>query len=36
MTDPTPDYLKQNRIAWNAEAASYIANGERAWQSEPS
>jgi SAM-dependent methyltransferase len=35
MTDPTPDYLKQNRIAWNDEAASYVAGGERAWRSEP-
>lgn len=36
MTGPTPDYLKQNRIAWNHEAASYVATGERAWQAEPS
>ena len=36
MTDPTPDYLTQNRIAWNAEAESYVATGERAWRSEAS
>lgn len=36
MADPTPDYLEQNRIAWNHEAPSYVASGERAWTAEPS
>lgn len=36
MNDPIPDYLEQNRIAWNAEAESYVATGERAWRSEAS
>ena len=36
MTDLTPDYLEQNRIAWNHEAASYVASGERAWRRKPS
>ncbi len=36
MSDQTPDYLEQNRIAWNAEAVSYVATGERAWAAEPS
>ncbi len=35
MADNTPDYLQQNRTAWNAEAPSYVAMGERAWSSEP-
>lgn len=36
MTDPTPDYLAQNRVAWDHEAPSYVASGERAWTAEPS
>jgi SAM-dependent methyltransferase len=36
MSDGTPDYILQNRIAWNAEAPSYVAAAERAWKSEPS
>jgi SAM-dependent methyltransferase len=32
----TPDYLRRNRIAWNAEAPSYVESGRRAWSSEPS
>ncbi|MCP3994314.1 MAG: class I SAM-dependent methyltransferase [bacterium] len=36
MTAHSPDYLKQNRVAWDAEAPSYVATGERAWTSEPS
>ncbi len=36
MNEAVPDYLGQNRIAWNAEAPSYVATGERAWASEPS
>lgn len=35
MDKTTPDYLEQNRIAWNAEAPSYVARSERAWNSEP-
>ncbi len=35
MSDPTPDYLEQNRTAWNAEAPSYASWAERAWLSEP-
>ncbi len=36
MTDPTPDYLKQNRIAWDHEAPDYAARAPRAWAGEPS
>jgi len=36
MSDGTPDYLQQNRIAWDAEAPSYVAAAERAWNAEPS
>ena len=35
MTDPTPEYLLQNRIAWDDEAASYVASAERNWAGEP-
>lgn len=31
-----PDYLQQNRIAWDAEAPSYAPAAERAWAAEPS
>jgi SAM-dependent methyltransferase len=36
MTDKTPDYLEQNRVAWDAEAPSYAETGARAWAAEPS
>ena len=36
MSSRIPDYLEQNRIAWDAEAAAYVAPAERAWSSEPS
>ena len=36
MTTQPPDYLQQNRVAWDAEAPSYEATAERAWQAEPS
>ncbi len=36
MTDPTPDYLNQNRTTWDAESASYVGPGEHAWANEPS
>ncbi len=36
MSDLVPDYLQQNRVAWNAEAPSYAETGQRAWKSEPS
>ncbi len=36
MTNPTPEYLQQNRIAWDDEAASYVASAERNWPAEPS
>ncbi len=36
MSEQTPDYLQQNRIAWDAEAPDYVATGERAWAAEPS
>ncbi len=36
MNDRVPDYLEQNRVAWNAEAPSYVASAERAWSGEPS
>jgi len=31
----TPEYLLRNRIAWDAEAPSYVASAERAWANEP-
>ena len=36
MNGQTPDYLGQNRTAWDAEAPSYVASAERAWAAEPS
>lgn len=36
MTDLTPEYLQQNRIAWDDEATKYIASAERNWAAEPS
>lgn len=36
MSDITPDYLIRNRIAWDAEAVSYVPMAERAWAAEPS
>jgi SAM-dependent methyltransferase len=36
MDSRTAKYVAQNRIAWNHEAADYVASGERAWASEPS
>lgn len=36
MSDLTPDYLQQNRTAWDTEAPSYAAWAERAWTAEPS
>ena len=36
MTEITPDYLEQNRIAWDHEAPSYAERAPRAWASEPS
>lgn len=31
-----PDYLIENRAAWNAQAESYVAPGEAGWREEPS
>ena len=36
MSDVTPEYLEQNRVAWDAEAADYVPAAERAWNAEPS
>lgn len=36
MNPITPDYVAQNRVAWDDEAAKYVSSGERAWSSEPS
>lgn len=36
MSEHIPDYLLQNRIAWDAEAPSYVDSGARSWASEPS
>ncbi|MCP4304240.1 MAG: class I SAM-dependent methyltransferase [bacterium] len=31
-----PEYLQQNRVAWDAEAPDYVPAAERAWKAEPS
>jgi len=36
MSEQTPDYLVQNRVAWDTEAPSYVDNAVRNWASEPS
>jgi len=36
MTDVTPDYLQQNRVAWDVDAHNYVTPAERAWSSEVS
>ncbi len=36
MSDVTPDYLGQNRTAWDHEAPKYAAWAPRAWAAEPS
>ncbi len=36
MADTTPDYLQQNRVAWDHQAADYAPTAERAWTAEPS
>lgn len=35
MDNGIPDYLGQNRIAWEAEAPKYVAPSQRAWGAEP-
>ena len=36
MDSSAPDYLSQNRVAWDAEAPGYVARSRQAWRSEPS
>ncbi len=36
MSDLTPDYLLQNRIAWDHEAPDYARRAPQAWAAEPS
>ena len=36
MSDLIPDYLEQNRVAWNHEAPNYAARAPRSWATEPS
>ena len=36
MSDLTPDYLRQNRAAWDHEAPEYASRAPRAWAGEPS
>jgi SAM-dependent methyltransferase len=36
MMEELPDYVRRNRIAWDALAPEYEQIGRRAWQAEPS
>lgn len=36
MNDTTPDYLRQNRVAWDHEAPDYATRAPRSWAAQPS
>lgn len=37
MSDASlPEHVRENRARWDADAANWVASGERDWQSEPS
>ena len=33
--EPLPDYVKKNRVLWDAQADDWVAAGERSWAGEP-
>ena len=34
-TEELPEHVARNRAGWDAQAASYVANGERSWRLQP-